>query len=298
MLKKPFWAVFGLVLGFLLAILIVLVVAPSTWSPKAFLVEQELLISIIGVLGIIIASVVALGSLLFVNRQIQTYSWRRDQALADIKDIYIPLYEEIDKLVEELDSYRPSWGEPQQWSKIRGSYLETKLRLTNKQLYGRLGDFYGGLKTCRDSIWKAIKLVEAIARRTIEEHLETVLRGLLPQTKETILEDMPVSMDYERRIYAGFLKGKSVREWSKLQYRGDENYLIEWALRQNLKGKSYWQSIDLSFEQVEKMYDEIYERVKHDQEIRQIVSLAESFTNQGKQLKADLDEAIVRPQLV
>jgi len=295
---KAFWIVFVIVSGLLLATIITLIIASPTWAPKSFLFEQELLISVIGVLGVITASVIALGSLLFVNRQIQTYSWRRDQTLTDIKDIYIPLYGEVDKLLEELDDYRPSWGEPQQWSRIQGSYLETKLRLTNKQLYIRLGEFYGGLTSCRDSISEAVELVQAIARTKLEEHLETLPSGLQPEIKESILKDIPVSMDYERFIYSGFLKGRSLRESSKLKYRGNENYLMEWAIKQVLRRESYWQSINLSSEQLELMYDEIFQRVKGDKRIQQIVSICESFVNQGKQLKKDLDKTIVRPQLL
>lgn len=83
-----------------------------------------------------------------------------------------------------------------------------------------------------------------------------------------------------------------------VQYRGDEDYLIEWALRQNLRGKSYWQHIELSLEQLEQLYSEVYARVRDDRETQEIVSICESFINRAKLLKKQLDEAIVQPLLV
>lgn len=95
--------------------------------------------------------------------------------------------------------------------------------MRNNQLHGRLKDFYGELKSHREAILKAIGLVETIAQATIEENLKTILIKLPAQITELVLKGMPISMDYERRIYTGFLKGKSVREWS---YNTEEMKII------------------------------------------------------------------------
>ncbi len=65
-------------------LIVALIVTPQQWLVKAYLLQQGLLASTIEFLGVIAAGLIAAVALVVINRRIQTYSWRRDQALKDI----------------------------------------------------------------------------------------------------------------------------------------------------------------------------------------------------------------------
>ncbi len=267
------------------------------FNPKAamrtYLVEQGMLGATIGLFGVLSASFIAAIALLYVYKQTQTYSWRRDQALKDIGTIYEPLYKDVAEVAKATGILDGFHSQTVSWNSISNSYLGTKLELVEPELYRRLRELFSNLEEYGTRRWNAIRMVEAIAKKVIEPYLNENLQAEIAQK---ILNDMPVSLDYERYIYRGFLIGKSVREWSSLNFRRDEEYLIKWS-RKYIEGKVYWQHQQFTFEQIEAILNEIYQKVQDDVEISQIVNWCNALNSRAAQLKKELEDHILKPQL-
>lgn len=275
-----------------LIIALALIVAPK-FPLRSYLLEQDILGATIGLFGVLSAGFIAALALLYVNRQTQTYSWRRDQALKDIETIYEPLYKDVGEVVNATQTFDNFHWQSANWNSINNSYWGTKLELMEKELHERLDDLFSNLKRYPDRQCNAIQMVRAIAKTVIEPYLD---ENLPAETRQLILKDMPVSLDYERCIYRGFLIGKSVKEWSSVNFRGDEEYLIQWS-RKNIEGKNYWQHLHLTLEQIEAVLNEIYQRVQDDAEIRQIVDWCDAVNTRAGHLKKELEDHILKPQL-
>lgn len=275
-----------------LIIAVALIIAPK-FPLRSYLLEQDILGATIGLFGVLSAGFIAALALLYVNRQTQTYSWRRDQALKDIETIYEPLYKDVGEVVNATQTFDNFHLQAANWNSINNSYLGTKLELIEKELHERLDDLFSNLKRYPDRRWNAIEMVRAIAKTVIEPYLD---ENLPAETRQLILKDMPVSLDYEGYIYRGFLIGKSVKEWSSVNFRGEEEYLIEWS-RKNIEGKSYWQHLQLTLEQIEAVLNEIYQKVQDDAEIRQIVDWCDTVNTRAGYLKKELEDHILKPQL-
>lgn len=113
--------------------------------------------------------------------------------------------------------------------------------------------------------------------------------------KDEILADMPARLDWYDDVYNGFLKGKSVREWSKLKM-GDEQSLLQ-SVYKSLQETRYWKHLALSIEEIEEILDEIYHKVQADVEISQIVNWCNALNSRAGQLKKELEDHILKPQL-
>lgn len=269
------------------------------FSLRSFLLSQQLanpqslLNTMISLFGVLSAGFIAAIALIFVNRQTQTYSWRRDQALKDIETMYEPLYKDVGEVVNAIETFENFHWQSANWNSINNSYLGTKLELIEKEIHERLGDLFSDLKRYPDRRWNALEMVRAIAKTVIEPYL---VEGLPAETRQLILNNIPASLDYEGFIYRGFLIGKSVREWSSMKFRGEGGYLIEWS-RKEIEGKSYWQHLQLTLEQIEAILNEIYQKVQDDSQIRQIVDWCNTVGSKARHLKKELEERILRPQL-
>lgn len=233
---------------------------------------QGLLVATISLFGVLSAGFIAAIALLYVNRQTQTYSWRRDQALKDVERIFEPLYQDIGKVVEATESLIDLPSKSENWDAIISSYLGTILNLRSKAIYQESQKLFDKVMLYSDRRWDALVTIRQIARSVIElqQRLwEGLADGSIPSdVRDLILSDMPVSLDYETYVYQGFLVGKSVRDWSSLKFRGNGEYLIEQVF-QYMKGKGYWWRLDFTIEHVESMLNEIYEQAQNNLKIKQ-----------------------------
>ncbi len=207
--------------------------------------------------------------------------------------MYEPLYKDVGEVVNAIETFENFHWQSANWNSINNSYLGTKLELIEKEIHERLGDLFSDLKRYPDRRWNALEMVRAIAKTVIEPYL---VEGLPAETRQLILNNIPASLDYEGFIYRGFLIGKSVREWSSMKFRGEGGYLIEWS-RKEIEGKSYWQHLQLTLEQIEAILNEIYQKVQDDSQIRQIVDWCNTVGSKARHLKKELEERILRPQL-
>lgn len=254
---------------------------------------QTLLVATISLFGVLSAGFIAAIALLYVNRQTQTYSWRRDQALKDIERIFEPLYQDTGKVTEATESLTDLPSQSANWNTIISSYLGTILNLRSKEIYQESKDLFNKVRLYGDRRWDALLTIRQIAKSVVERYLDT---NLPTDAKDLILGDMPVSLDYETYVYQGFLVGKSVRDWSSLKFRGDNEYLIRHSF-QNIKGKGYWQHQEFTNEQVELMLNEIYEQAQNDPKIKRFRDWCIVLNSEAVQLKVKLEKRIIEPQL-
>lgn len=300
----------------IIVFVVMLIIIPSpSFPPKSYLEEQELLVPAITFSGIIAAGVIGGLILTVVNERIQTYSWRRDQALRDIEAIYEPLYQDISRMVKATEwlSHIHYPSAIISWGSIRDSSLGARLTIKECQLYEDLQYIFNTYREYATRLSDAFKMVHAIAREVIEKRLnQSIAQGNLalnepfpkppskPEEptrtfKEVLLDGIPDRLGYQDEIYSGFLKGKSVREWGAL-HRDDP----EWYIRAAVSGvKEFTHSKYVAFEmeEIETMLDEIYHKVQDASEIREKTSWCEDFNQQAIRVKKKLEEHIVKPQL-
>ena len=164
------------VLAFVVIILLVFVLAliampASMFRFKSFLDSQKLLESTISFFGVITGGFIAGLILTVVHERIQTYSWRRDQALKDIDAIYEPLYWDVTRvatMAESLDMPNcPS--QVTSWGRIKDSYLGTKLRLMEERLYEDLQRLFDDYREYAARRANALDMVATIAKEIIEK---------------------------------------------------------------------------------------------------------------------------------
>lgn len=309
-LRRGLAIIAGAVIAYVLALLFI----PSSHFPlKSRLEEQELLIPAISFFSIVGASFIGGLILVAVNEKIQTYSWKRDQALMDIKDIYMPLYDEMADIARYTTYFQyPKWV-PESWQTINNSPLGAKLQIMEPKFYDRLRQLYEDFENYRQGILAAYKMAEAAAREVIEKRLDkSIVQGNVALTdaatgpseepgqstgtiKDEILVKMLEVLDEAYDVYSGFLKGKSVTEWSK--FLGiDDQEIPEW-LYKKLQKSRYWKPSGFGTKEIEEMLDEIYHKVRADKTIMGKASWCESYNQRAIQLKKELEERIITPQL-
>lgn len=286
-LRRGLATIAGVVIVFVLALIFI----PSPYFPlKSRLEEQELLIPAISFFSIVAASFIGGLILAAVNEKIQTYSWKRDQALMDIKDIYMPLYYDMADIARYTTDFQyPNWV-PQSWQTMNNSPLGAKLQIMESKFYDRLSQLFEDFENYRQGILAAYEMVEAVAREVIEKQLDESIT-----VKDEILADMPARLDRHDDVYNGFLKGKSVREWSKLKM-DDEQSLLQ-SVYESLQKTRYWKHLALSIEEIEEILDEIYHKVQADTAIKEKASWCEEYNQRAIRLKKELEGHIIRPQL-
>lgn len=286
-LRRGLAIIAGAVIAFVLALLFI----PSSYFPlKSRLEEQELLIPAISFLSIVAASFIGGLILAAVNEKIQTYSWKRDQALMDIKDVYMPLYHDVADIARYTSDFRyPNWV-VESWQAINRLPLGARLQIMEPKFYDRLSQLFEDFENYRQAILAAYEMVKVVAREVIEKQLDESIT-----VKDEILADMPETLDYYGYLYSGFLRGKSVREWSILEASNEQFYLE--GVYKALEKEKYWKHLALSMEEIEEILDEIYHKVQADTAIKEKVSWCEGYKQRAIRLKKELEEHIIRPQL-
>jgi hypothetical protein len=308
------------VLAFVAIILLVFVLAliampASMFRFKSFLDSQKLLEAAISFFGIITGGFIAGLILTVVHERIQTYSWRRDQALKDVDSIYEPLYWDVTrvaKIAEFLD--RPHYpSQVTSWERIKNSYLGTKLRLMEERLYENLQGIFNEYSEYTDRRVNTLEMVAAIAKKIIEKQLdekidkgnytlnETIPTGKpgepVMTVKDKILAEMPKRLNWGYEIFTGLLKGKSVREWSALRSEDEEEYLKNVVAYVNEDGATYSKYMKFGAKEIETILDELHDEVQADAEINESVVWFEDYNRRAQQLKRTLEDRILRPQL-
>lgn len=263
---------------------------------RTYLLEQDILGATIGLFGILSAGFIAAIALLYVNRQTQTYSWRRDQALKDIERIYEPLYMDVSKVVEATENFieiRYESGEPN-WRSINNSYLGTKLKLMEKKLYGRLGVLFEDIANYNHRLWsEGEKIAREILKNLIEPYVDESVQA---EERHQIVDVVASHVEFAGRLDQGFLMGKSIEEWSTLAFGQGKEELIE-SLRKVMRGLGYAQHIQRAIEQIEVILNKTYQEVQDDVEITRFREWCKALTTEATQLKKELEKCILEPQL-
>jgi len=302
-----YWAL-GLCAAFSLAVAVGLIIEP-TYPLRAHLLKEGILGAVIGLFGMLSAGFIAAIALLYVNRQTLTYSWRRDQSLKDIETIYEPLYQDVSILTsatESLDFINYA-HEIHNWDRIKSTFLGTKLKLMERQLYEELQDLFSNYTEYVRTLSDAREMVTDTAQRLIEKRLDQKIaegnKGLLEtvsleptQTvKEQVLTVMPERLDGDNNIFSGFLKGKSVREWSALQSGDEESYLK--TTTEIVNGAGYSTYLTFSIEEIQDILDGLFNDVKADAQIMKRADWCLDFARKANQLQKKLEDHIIKPQL-
>jgi len=198
---------------------------------------------------------------------------------------------------------------------IKDTYLGTKLKLMEQELCRRLQDLFDSLHEYHTRRWDAIQMVYEIARKVIEKRLdESIAQGnlalneLVPKPpskpnepsrtyKDVILGGMIRKLNHAETIYSGFLKGKSVREWSALDNADGSTDRYVYGAWSNVNNMGYGEYQTFGMEEIEAMLDEIFHKVQGDSEIREKASWCEAFNQKAKQLREELEKHILESQL-
>ena len=226
------------------------------------------------------------------NKRIQTYSWRRDQALKDVNEIFMPLFKEVRLMVlatERLEDVNWPKGE---WYEIKDSYLGTKLRIIEPKLYVGLENLLNSRPKFLVELPKSIKGVQEIAREVISSLID---KNLEADIIRLVLNDMPEALDSNNKIYRGFIKGKSVKQWSLTfaeNMENDQDFLVREALT-NLMGQLFWQHQKFTQEEIERILDDIYERVQGDVDIQPFACWCNEINKEAVLIKKILEKRIL-----
>jgi len=303
----------------ILAIILALIFSPPQFYLKSFLQEQGMLENSISFLTIIGASLVGGLILAIVNEKVQTYSWKRDQALIDVEKIYLPLYEDTSYIVRQTSVFNWIYGTMEGWASVYGSILGAKLQIMGPNLYRKLQEFFNDYSVYTSRLHDAEVLVTGIARHVVKERLdESISRANLTRIKATdatqgkpenvfndtegvngqLIDEIADAFDYRDRVFKGFLKGKSAREWGLIIFC-DGNIFIDDAIK-SLNKSAYWEILGLSDEcskEVEAILDEILRRVQIDKAINEIIDWCKDFEQRAIQLNKELEKRVIEPQL-
>jgi len=273
------------------------------------LIEQGVLDSAIALFGILTAGFIAAIALLFVNKQIQNYSWRRDQALKDIERIYEPLYEIVNELSKDV-SFRECFTTGlSKWQEIETSYLRTKLILMDRQLYEDAKSLIGSLGDYNDAVSRLFKAERDVVQNIIRQKLEDKIAEGNKKLKEFV--PVPVSMTPRRTyndqvfesiewtisncnsVLTEFTKGKSVRQCGILLKNTEDFYIT--VLTENLKRHS--EHVSFETDEAESIWEDIQKGVASDQDIVKHVTFLQDYESKTDNLKKEIEKRILEPQL-
>lgn len=267
---------------------------------RMYLFEQGILAATIGLLGILSASFIAAIALLYVNKQTQTYSWRRDQKLKDIETIYEPLYQEVSKMERDtgnLDIFDRDFFDsdyiPNCWKPIKDSFLGTKLKLMDKELYSKLEKLFGNVKEYVDKRSIIMDIIEEVKKEAINPYISQELQA---ETIENILESMQSHLYYYKELFGIFLMGKLNSDWYSLKQKGEDKAIITYIL-QNVENKGWWKYQQFTYKQIEEILGEVYQKLQDNTQIRQIVDWVKNLNNSAIELRKTLENRILEPQL-
>lgn len=263
---------------------------------RTYLFEQGILGATIGLFGVISAGFIAAIALLYVNRQTQTYSWRRDQALKDIERIYEPLYIDVSKVVEAMENFITIQYQSNgpNWNSINSSYLGTKLGLMEGKLHKRLKTLFEDLENYNHRLWNdGEKISIEILKKLIEPYVD---ESVLAEERHHIVDVVASRLDFAGRLSQGFLMGKSIGEWSSLAFGQGEEELIE-RLQQEMRGLGFAQHLQRVIEQIEVILNKTCQEVQDDVEITRFRQWCKELTTEATQLKKELEKRILEPQL-
>jgi hypothetical protein len=286
----------GILLLFIVAvtslIFTLLLIFYQGFGPRILILSQSikdpqvLLAGTISLFGVLSGGFIAAIALLYVNRQTQTYSWRRDQALKDIERIFEPLYQDISKVVEATESLDDLPTTSANWDTIISSYLGTILNLRSKEIYQESQALFEKVESYGERRRAALTTIRQTAGSIID-NTRLSDSGIPRDIINLILADMPGSLNYEGYIYQGFLAGKTAREWSSLKFRGESEYLLKQAL-EYMKGKSYWQHLNLTIAETESLLNELYHQSQNNPKIKEFRGWCKGLNGEATQLKSRL----------
>lgn len=240
---------------------------------------------------------------------------KRDQALKDIDTIYEPLYWDVSRVAAIAESLnRPHFpSQVTNWGKIRDSYLGSKLIVMEERLYKDLRGLFDDYPEYGARRENALDMVATVAKGIIEKRLdEKIAKGnyglkeAIPRAKpgepvttvrDQILAEMPEKLDWGYEIFPGLLKGKSVREWSRLRFGDEGQYFRNVVSYVNGSGTSYSTYIKFGAEEIATILDELGHDVQADAEINKSVAWCEDYSQRAQRLKSNLEVRILRPQL-
>ncbi len=276
-------------------ILAVALVINPRFPYRDILVQQQILGDTIGLFGVLSAGFIAAIALLYVNKQIQTYSWRRDQALKDIETIYEPLYMDVSKVVEATENFiaiKYQSNGPN-WKSINSSYLGTKLELMEKEFHGRLKTLFEDIEEYPHRNSNACIKFKDILKKVIEPYVDESVQA---EERHQIVDVVASHVEFAGSLDQGFLMGKSIEEWSTLAFGQGKEELIE-SLRKAMRGLGYAQHIQRAIEQIEVILNKAYQEVQDDVEIIRFQEWCKALTTKATRLKKELEKRILEPQL-
>ncbi len=213
-----------------------------------YLFEQGILAATIGFFGVLSASFIAAIALLYINKQTQTYSWRRDQALKDIETIYEPLYRDISKVVKAMGNFIPIRYESSEpiWNSINHAYLGTKLELMDSKLHGRLKTLFEKLENYDHRLYSdGVKISIEILEKLIEPHVDKSVQDA--ERRQQICHEIANYLDFVGDLSQGFLVCESVGEWALLRPGQSEEEFIE-SLQQSMREETIAQHLQHAIE--------------------------------------------------
>lgn len=264
------------------------------WPNRTWLIQQHILDAAIGLFGVLAAGFIAAIALLYVNRQIQTYSWRRDQALKDVERLYEPLYGDLDKAVKALETFSEYTPQGTYWNlSVRDSYLGTKLELTEGKLHGRLKTLFGDLENYSDKSRAASDSVITALRSAIEQYLDESVGG---EERLRIADVAARLVNAEGHIFHRILMERPIEEWSSEDFGFGEENVLE-RVRDRMRGLGYAQYLQRAIEALHGILAEIFRQVYADARFAQFRDWCRTLKTEAAELKKELEQRILEPQL-
>ena len=280
----------GIVAPFALGLSLMIV---PTFPQRDDLISAGILGYAIAFFGALAVAFIAALTIRQTNKRIQTYSWRRDQALRDVERIYEPLYKDVSEIHRTTETLEYDCWPQDNWNSVYDSFLGSKLRIIDINLCERLEGLFYNANRYETTRRIAIERVRKIASETIERYIDPTLEE---DVKRMILTTLPDSLNCDQYVYRGFVMGNTVRIWSFLHFQ-DEDRLLEEALLE-IKKQPYCPHQSFTFKQIEDMLNEIYEVVQQDSTIQECAKEFKFMFDRAGRVKKDLEQHILGPQLL
>jgi len=218
---------------------------------------------------------------LYADKSIQDFRWKREQKLDENKSIYIPLHKEIVNIRNRLESYETSIDINNIWTSVKEDYKKEQFKIRDLKLFAELEQFYTNISEHEKYMKASVELMRKLVISYLIKHWEDIKRG----------ESEPAGMEnkadelFKVLSFNSFMKHDSIKDASK-SLLSDEN-TIEKTLNTNLGHTG----ID-----TEKLLKSgFYDTIRNHEELKTVRKGNDGLIDETKILEGKLNSLILEP---
>jgi len=264
------------VISFIFSIALII---DTDWSWRKSLAQDNILGAAITLFGTMTATFFAASILLYVNTQIQNYTWRRDQQVKDIEVIFEPLYTCINNILTEVRNANMNEWDDSEWQKVNKTFLATKLRILDRNLYTTLDYIFNNqekyLNSFRSCWRKGRQLVCDVLRNYLSD----------------------IDWDVKHDDYTNIILGHGSKIIEKMLIGDVIEAKVINQIQTTLKEVRLWVYIIPEKQNLNELFLDLAIAIKNDREIQEFYKQHIALKNMLNISVAALERHILQPQL-